>query len=211
MYKMNYKKIYKLIFSVLIILMLVSISFIFISKNYFSSEDAKNIIGNIYKNYDILVTNEKYNVNDKYYYTVHANCDEIYNSNYSDEVNISSNTYYKINSNYQKVGDTEIWVSRFCIDKESKEIYIEFKNNIGNLIKYNDYNKNVKYVLDIIKNNKDYNVSHVDVSVEDNIYNIHLYEIIKNDEESHTATTGWYSLNIENNQVKDIMSCEILN
>ena len=209
MYKIKSKKEYICIFGILLIIILTSLFFIL--KNTLSSKEAKNMIGDIYENYDILVTNEDYNVNDRYYYIVHANSKEEYNSNYSDEVNINSNTYYKIDSNYQKVGDIEVWVSRFCIDKKSKEIYIEFKNDIGNLIKYDDYNKNVKYALDIIKNTKEFKVSHVDVSMEENIYNIHLYEIVKNNYESHTATTGWYSLNIENKQVKDIMNNEILN
>ena len=54
-------------------------------------------------------------------------------------------------------------------------------------------------------------ISHVDVSIENNIYMIHLYEVIKNDGESHTATMGWYTLNLENNQLKDFMTDEILN
>lgn len=211
MYKSRYKKKYKGIFNILIIMIFVSLYFIFINKSSLSSEEAKNMIGNIYKDYEILVTNESYNVNDKYYYTVHANSNETYNKNYSDEVNINSKTYYKIDSNYQKIGDKEVWNYRFCIDKQTKEIYIEFKNNIGNLIKYDDYNKNIKYALDIIKNIKGYHISHVDVSIENNIYMIHLYEVIKNDGESHTATMGWYTLNLENNQLKDFMTDEILN
>ena len=70
----------------------VSLYFIFINKSSLSSEEAKNMIGNIYKDYEILVTNESYNVNDKYYYTVHANSNETYNKNFSDEVNINSKT-----------------------------------------------------------------------------------------------------------------------
>ena len=73
------------------------------------------------------------------------------------KVNINSNTYYKINANYQKVGDTEIWISRFCIDKKTKELlsglYIKYccdeqeANELLEICKEND--KKIEHQYDI--------------------------------------------------------------
>ncbi|MGL5327736.1 MAG: hypothetical protein ACRDD7_00615 [Peptostreptococcaceae bacterium] len=42
-------------------------------------------------------------------------------------------------------------------------------------------------------------------SIDGNYYIVHAYEIIKNDEESHTATTGWFYVNKLTGEVTDMM------
>ena len=42
-------------------------------------------------------------------------------------------------------------------------------------------------------------------SVEDRYYIVHVYDVITNDNESHTATTGWYKVNKYNGEIIDIM------
>lgn len=48
--------------------------------------------------------------------------------------------------------------------------------------------------------------SNIDVdSVDGDNYLVHAYDIINNDDESHTATTGWFEVNMYTGEIKDIM------
>lgn len=42
-------------------------------------------------------------------------------------------------------------------------------------------------------------------SIDGDNYLIHAYDIINNEDESHTATTGWFEVNIYTGEIKDIM------
>jgi hypothetical protein len=43
-------------------------------------------------------------------------------------------------------------------------------------------------------------------SINGNYYVVHAYEIVTNGDESHTATTGWFHVNIHTGEVSDIMN-----
>lgn len=38
------------------------------------------------------------------------------------------------------------------------------------------------------------------------IYTVHAYDVITNEEESHVATSGWFEVNINTGKIKDIMN-----
>lgn len=42
-------------------------------------------------------------------------------------------------------------------------------------------------------------------SVDGDNYLVHAYDIINNEDESHTATTGWFEVNMYTGEIKDIM------
>lgn len=215
LYEEKFGNRYKYIVGILVTLMFVCLYFIFFTDKGLSVGEEKDIISKIDEDYDVIETSDNYVVNDRIYYTIHSNLKENiynkeYNKNYSDEFKLDSKTYYRIDTSYYKIGDEEIWQARYCVDKESKEVYIEFRDNPKHLIKYSDYNENVAYALGIIRNANDSKLHHIDVTIKDAIYTIHLYEVIINEEESHTATTGWYSLNLKTKEVKDLINEMIL-
>ncbi|MGL4910900.1 MAG: hypothetical protein ACRC3Y_00580 [Romboutsia sp.] len=43
-------------------------------------------------------------------------------------------------------------------------------------------------------------------SVDGNYYLVHAYEIINNEDESHTATAGWFYVNVNTGEVVDIIN-----
>lgn len=43
-------------------------------------------------------------------------------------------------------------------------------------------------------------------SIDGNYYLVHAYEIIENEGESHTATTGWFHVNVNSGDVTDIIN-----
>lgn len=43
-------------------------------------------------------------------------------------------------------------------------------------------------------------------SKSNDIYTIHAYDVITNEEESHIATSGWFEVNINTGKIKDIMN-----
>lgn len=217
LYNEKSKHRYKYILGALLILIFISLYFIFFSESAETSNDeVRSIISKIDKGYDVIVTSDNYVVNGKTYYTVHSNLKNNsdymdYNREYSDEFIIDSKKYYRVNTSYTKVGNEEVWESRYCVSKENKEVYIEFRDNQGKLINYYDYNNNLDYALNIIRKTNNSKFQHIDVTIEDDIYTIHLYEIVKNDKESHTATIGWYILDINTREVKDLINDKILN
>lgn len=48
--------------------------------------------------------------------------------------------------------------------------------------------------------------SHIEVdSVDGDNYLIHAYDVINNEGETHTATSGWFEVNMYTGEIKDIM------
>ena len=43
-------------------------------------------------------------------------------------------------------------------------------------------------------------------SIDGNYYVVHAYEIVTNEEESHTATMGWFHVNMYTGEISDIMN-----
>ncbi|WP_195251488.1 hypothetical protein [Romboutsia sp. 1001713B170207_170306_H8] len=209
LYNERLNKRYKYIVGILIVIMITCVYFIFFSEGNASESEAKDIISKIDKGYDIIVTSDNYVVGDNTYYTVHANIKD--NESYSNIFSVGEKNCYRVNTSYYNVENQDIWYARYCVDKESKVVYIEFRDNSKRLIRYSDYNENINYALDIIKKKIGSNIPNVDVTVEGDIYTIHIYEVVKNEDESHTATIGWYDFNVKNKEVKDVMSEEVLN
>lgn len=209
---------YRYIVGSLVFIMIISLYFIFFNNNdskALSEGDALEMINKMDENYEAIITNENYILDDKSYYIVHSNLkshvdNKKINKNYSDEKNIDGKTYYKVDTSLYKSGGEGLWNARYLIDKETGVIYIEFKENLGKLINYEEYNKNVGYALSIIKKD-DTKFPHIDVTIEDNIYTIHLYEVVINEDESHTATIGWYTLDTKTNKVRDTINEKDLN
>lgn len=205
--KLKYR--YRYIVGIIVLIMCMCLYFIFFDKKGLLEEEAKNIISDIDKGYDVILADNNYTIGDKSYYVLYSNIRS--NTRYTDKFNIDSKVYYRIDASYYKLGNEEIWQARYCIDKESKEVYIEFKNNIRYLVSYSDYNANINYALSIINKYNNVKNPHIEVNVEGNIYTIHLYEIIENEDESHIATIGWYTLNTKTMEVKNMITEETLN
>ena len=208
LYNEKLKHRYNYIVGILIIIMFVSLYFIFIDKDVMSKSEVKSIIIEIDNVYDIVITNDNYVIGNNVYYTVHSNSSK--NEINNDKFLVKNKTYYRVNTGYYTIDNEEIWVARYCIDKTSKEIYIEFRDNPKHLIKYSDYNENIDYALSIINNYIHSDIYNIEIMVEDDIYTIHIYETITNEDESHIATIGWYTFDTNTKEVKDIMSGEIL-
>lgn len=64
----------------------------------------------------------------------------------------------------------------------------------------------IKLVKNYLKNNNTYIASNIEIDSEDSkYYIIHVYDVISNDGESHTATSGWYQVNKYTGEIIDIM------
>ena len=87
----------------------------------------------------------------------------------------------------------------------------DFKDAIEVLSDYNKEKeigekKAIKLVKEYLEKNNSYVASHIEVdSVDNKYYVIHVYDVITNDDESHTATTGWYQVNKYTGEIIDIM------
>ena len=69
-----------------------------------------------------------------------------------------------------------------------------------------DEEKAIKLVKDYLMDNNEYLADHIEVDSMDNkYYIIHVYDIVINGEESHTATTGWYQVNKYSGEIINIM------
>lgn len=66
--------------------------------------------------------------------------------------------------------------------------------------------KALRLVKEYLEKNNSYIANHIEVdSVDDKYYTVHVYDIISNDDESHTATTGWYQVNKYTGEIIDVM------
>ncbi|MDK2562144.1 hypothetical protein QOZ84_01180 [Romboutsia sedimentorum] len=87
---------------------------------------------------------------------------------------------------------SEIVLDTFSEDKQDKLITKE--EAVQNVKEY--LNKSNGYLPPIIEiDNKN-----------ENYYIVHAYEIVKNKDESHTATTGWYYVNLYTGEVSDMIN-----
>lgn len=74
LYDEKSKHRYKYIVGVLLILIFMSLYFIFFSESAgVSNDEVKSIISKIDEGYDVIVTSDNYVVDGKTYYTVHSN------------------------------------------------------------------------------------------------------------------------------------------
>lgn len=64
----------------------------------------------------------------------------------------------------------------------------------------------LKLVKEYLEKNNSYIANNIEVDSEDNKYYIvHVYDVISNSEESHTATTGWYQVDKYTGEIINIM------
>ena len=66
--------------------------------------------------------------------------------------------------------------------------------------------KAIKLVKQYLEKNNSYVASNIEVdSIDNKYYTVHVYDVITNNDESHTATTGWYQVNKYTGEIIDIM------
>ncbi|MGL6107742.1 hypothetical protein [Romboutsia sp.] len=64
----------------------------------------------------------------------------------------------------------------------------------------------IKLVKDYLQTNNSYIASNIEVdSVDNKYYIVHVYDVISNPDESHTATIGWYQVNKHTGEIINIM------
>lgn len=69
-----------------------------------------------------------------------------------------------------------------------------------------DEKEAIKLVKNYLMKNNEYLADHIEVdSVDNKYYIVHVYDIIVNGEDSHTATTGWYQVNKYSGEIIDVM------
>lgn len=183
--------------------------------NYYVSalteKDALDIIKSIDKEYDVIITDKNYRVNDRYYYVLHSNLiekDSIkINKSYSDIFQIDGAIFFRVHTTYS--GNGKYSGYRYCVDKESGEIYLEYVENnefSGVFIAYSDYIENLRKFINILNSNNIPLDAHLDVTISDDIYRIHMFSILFRDEISFTETSGWYDFNVKTGSITDIIN-----
>ncbi|MGL5652050.1 MAG: hypothetical protein ACRDDE_09845 [Paraclostridium sp.] len=90
------------------------------------------------------------------------------------------------------------------VEKSAKEVVYENKESkIEKLTEKEAVDLVKKYMKE--KNMYIPNFVEVDSKYKD-IYTIHAYDVITNEEESHVATSGWFEVNVDTGKIKDIMN-----
>lgn len=65
----------------------------------------------------------------------------------------------------------------------------------------------VNLIKDYLKKENLYIPNFIEVdSASGDIYTIHAYDVIKNEDESHIATSGWFEINMYTGKITDIMN-----
>lgn len=101
-------------------------------------------------------------------------------------------SYININISSEDKNKNKDSIEALIINNQNK--IISEKQAIKNVKEY--LNKTGAYVPPIIN---------VD-SIDGNYYLVHAYEVVENEGETHTATTGWFHVNINNGEVTDIIN-----
>lgn len=90
------------------------------------------------------------------------------------------------------------------VEKSAKEVVYENKES---KIEKLTENEAVNLVKKYMKEKNMYIPNFVEVDSKSNdIYTIHAYDVITNEEESHIATSGWFEVNVNTGKIKDIMN-----
>ncbi|WGX76124.1 hypothetical protein QJS64_01385 [Paraclostridium bifermentans] len=90
------------------------------------------------------------------------------------------------------------------VEKSAKEVVYENKESKTNKLTEKEA---VDLVKKYMKEKNMYIPNFVEVDSKSNdIYTIHAYDVITNEEESHVATSGWFEVNINTGKIKDIMN-----
>lgn len=90
------------------------------------------------------------------------------------------------------------------IEKSAKEVVYENKESKTEKLTEKEA---VDLVKKYMKEKNMYIPNFVEVdSKSKDIYTIHAYDVITNEEESHVATSGWFEVNVNTGKIKDIMN-----
>lgn len=90
------------------------------------------------------------------------------------------------------------------VEKSAKEVVYENKESKTEKLTEKEA---VDLVKKYMKEKNMYIPNFVEVdSKSKDIYTIHAYDVITNEEESHIATSGWFEVNINTGKIKDIMN-----
>lgn len=66
--------------------------------------------------------------------------------------------------------------------------------------------KALKLVREYLEKNNSYIPNNIEIdSADHKYYTVHVFDIVTNNEESHTVTTGWYQVNKYTGEIIDIM------
>ena len=90
------------------------------------------------------------------------------------------------------------------VEKSAKEVVYENKESKTEKLTEKEA---VDLVKKYMKEKNMYIPNFVEVdSKSKDIYTIHAYDVITNEEESHVATSGWFEVNANTGKIKDIMN-----
>ncbi|MBN8049082.1 MULTISPECIES: hypothetical protein [Paraclostridium] len=90
------------------------------------------------------------------------------------------------------------------VEKSAKEVVYENKESKTEKLTEKEA---VDLVKKYMKEKNMYIPNFVEVdSKSKDIYTIHAYDVITNEEESHVATSGWFEVNVNTGKIKDIMN-----
>lgn len=90
------------------------------------------------------------------------------------------------------------------VEKSAKEVVYENKESKTEKLTEKEA---VDLVKKYMKEKNMYIPNFVEVDSKSNdIYTIHAYDVITNEEESHVATSGWFEVNVNTGKIKDIMN-----
>lgn len=90
------------------------------------------------------------------------------------------------------------------VEKSAKEVVYENKESKAKKLTEKEA---VDLVKKYMKEKNMYIPNFVEVDSKSNdIYTIHAYDVITNEEESHVATSGWFEVNVNTGKIKDIMN-----
>lgn len=90
------------------------------------------------------------------------------------------------------------------VEKSAKEVVYENKESKTEKLTEKEA---VDLVKKYMKEKNMYIPNFVEVdSKSKDIYTVHAYDVITNEEESHVATSGWFEVNINTGKIKDIMN-----
>lgn len=90
------------------------------------------------------------------------------------------------------------------VEKSAKEVVYENKESKTEKLTEKEA---VDLVKKYMKEKNMYIPNFVEVdSKSKDIYTIHAYDVITNEEESHVATSGWFEVDVNTGKIKDIMN-----
>ncbi|MEG2246007.1 MAG: hypothetical protein RSC84_01005 [Peptostreptococcaceae bacterium] len=110
---------------------------------------------------------------------------------------------------------TSIFISGFLIIgcASSTDTSNEYKEKNIKEVAYENTKKKlseeeaINLVKEYLQREKLYIPNFIEVdSISGDVYTIHIYDVIKNEDESHIATSGWFEVNMYTGKITNIMN-----